>query len=246
MDTSQIAQKVSVPTARVVTIALLVELFSILSVGKSPAWLTAAEILNQGIINIGYYAIIFSLVLFPLLLPLMAVAMAANELCYRIISWPVRKIRILDVSMRFSRRSLYVEAELVRSYAESRSDKDLLEKINKKELQSTEPSFMLPSAIFTLLVSIIWFSSKESPNFFMKACSINEPADTCSLYYVVVALAFFQSFCLMAVHGAAFRLAMLFPRADLPAPLTEIRAAPRSAVAEKLKTAMKTWMRGEK
>ncbi|MBO9396097.1 hypothetical protein J7400_05365 [Shimia sp. R9_2] len=79
---------------------------------------------------------------------------------------------------------------------------------------------------------------------FMKVCSLDEPAQVCGLYDIVVATAFLQAGFLMAVQGFADRQSQFFPIRELPVALGEIRKAPRSEVADDLAKAMSTWMHG--
>lgn len=244
METTQIAKKISLPTIRVVAIALAIELFSILAAGKSPAYMSTAQIFGTMSINFGYYALILSLISFPLFFPVLAVSFTLNQIAFRVVSWPFRKIRFFRMAWAMERRRKYVKAELARNYANVTQDEDLLKKLDKREKALSKPESLLTATVFVLFALIVVFSSQENPNFLMKVCSIDEPVQICAIYTTVIILAFIQSILIMALYGFLFWDLFWFPLADLPVSKAEILKHSKKASRNSISEAMEKWMRG--
>ena len=233
------------PTAKVVAAILFIDYFSIQTIGVSPAFLKAGEIDFSLPLSIGYIAVILSLVVLPLMVPLILIATILQYLCAQILLFPIKRIRILKAAIKFYLRKNYIRTEFVRRYAKQNGDDELLEKLNKNDRALASPTYLFPCLAFFALNLVVFSSSEQNPNFMMRVCSTSVPTGSCSLYNWLLALAYLQMFLVLALQGLVEKLLRWFPISELdvePSIVMSAKSSPSSN--DKLFKAMKTWMRG--
>lgn len=246
MEPSHLARKIGRPTIQMATLALALDLFSILTIGKSPAYVDLSAISSSVPISIGYLAMIAVLVVFPAIIPLYGACVALNELVYRLVSWPFRCCRFFRVLRKFQRRRDFFDIEKVHQYAMKTRNDDLLERIANHRKAHSSPQHLVPVLSMAFLITVLLVSDEQKPNFLMKVCSLEEPVSMCDWYVAVVALAFLQITLLMALNGASFRSGFFFPKRLLNVADEEVRDYRYSNSDNDFDAARVKWLKGRK
>lgn len=242
LEPSNIVARVGRPTAQIAVVVLAVELFSLVTIGSSPAFMDAASISSSFPRDLGYLALVISLCGLPVMIVALPFFMLFNELAYRFWTWPLRRSRYLRLAMKFGRRKDYVDTELVRQFATNTHNKELLEEVRKFDGSKSAKFYHLPTLIFVLLLAIFFISDADQPNFMMKICSLNEPVLVCNRYWGVVILTLFQVSWLMALYGWILRQTMLFPRENLSVPVAELYKYRDKTAHSDFKSAKEKWL----
>lgn len=244
MNPSEVASRIGRPTIQITTLALAIDLFSVLSFGKSPAFLDTATVISSIPVSVGYAAIIMALVALPVVMPIGLICLAANQIAYAVFTWPFRRCSSARTAIKFWRRRDFLKLEMVRNYALHEQHEELLERVEKQEKQGSQPSAYLPSVILVLLIWLWIVSSGDNPNFLMKVCSFDEPVTVCGRYSWIMSLAIFQTFFLMVLYGFLLRQSFWFPKRRLTVPVEDVRKHRHSDPLSDFRNARKSWLRG--
>ncbi|MGB3554155.1 MAG: hypothetical protein WBA25_05900, partial [Jannaschia sp.] len=194
------AKKFTAPSLTVATAAIAIDLYFILKGGKSPAYIDIQDITSILSLDIFYILCIFTLSFLIWMIPFILLAISFNLALYLALRWPFTRTRASKLFFKFSNRRK-INTDVARKFAKHIDDKELLEKLNKRERSSANSFQMLPIILFVLLAFLIGNSSASQPNFLMKVCSISEPIQPCWRYPFLVSLIFASCGLFAALNG---------------------------------------------
>ena len=244
MEPTQVAEKFGKPTLQIAVVVLAIDLFFVVSVGKSPAYIAPTALLQDYTLTLGYFAIIVLLAGFAIFITLSMIAAILNWLAYRILLAPILRIRAMRVALKLRRRQEYLDLDKVQKFAADTENRDLIELVNKRSKLGSPIQSVYPMLIFVLTILIALNSDPTSPNMFMKVCSISEPVVPCGSYRLVLAVVFFQALFLMAIYGLLLSDSQYFPRKELPVSEDRMRKHSHKTVIDNLEHASRRWLRG--
>lgn len=184
---------------------LLIEVYFLLRIGKSPAYFTLTDFLDAYSIELLYLTVSLSLLTGWVLVP----ALAAYTLLFGFLAWLTRAtfglIRIQGIpifkALSQHKRENSVSLEIAKDYAKSHADITMQKRIKEYETESREhlSNEALASANFLLLLVAFWIShSTGAPNFLMKVTTYADPYLMENAYEVCIVL--------LAIQGVLGRI----------------------------------------
>lgn len=186
-------------TTSIIQKVLLLEIYFLLRAGKSPAYFSLTDFVDNYSIELFYIAVFFSMLAAWLVLPAMAVYMMFAG----ILAWCTRKFfgifkylgvpifKILDQHEQENSVSI----EIAKDYAKFTNDASLKTRIEEHEekLQDDFLNETQATINFALIIAIIWISNSTSaPNFFMQVANLVDPFTFGWAYQICVLLLVLQ------------------------------------------------------